>query len=79
MPAPQENSNTLTNPALHLEDDIMSESGSIISGASSSYLPLRIQKLVIHLACLEEEMVHTNLSEEEIIKVQTPMLCTPRA
>jgi len=33
-------------------------------------LPPRIQKLVARLASLEEEMVRTDLSEEEIIKVQ---------
>ena len=70
MSTSQENPTILTNSDRPIEDDLMSESGSTLSLASSSHLPPRIQKLVARLASLEEEMVRTDLAEEDIIKIQ---------
>ena len=66
----QQNLTMPTTSNFHPEDDMMSESGSTVSLSSSSHLPSRIQKLVARLASLEEEMVRTDLSKEEIIKTQ---------
>ena len=65
----QQNLTMPTTSDFHLEDDMMSKSSSTVSLSSSSHLPLRIQKLVAKLASLEEEMVCTNLAEEDIVKV----------
>ena len=66
----QEISTVSANTNLHPQDDMMSESGSVVSVTSSSCLPPRIQKLVARLASLEEEMVRTDLVEEDMIKIQ---------
>ena len=66
----QQNLTMPTTSDFHPEDNIISESGSTVSLSSSSCLPLGIQKLVARLASLEEEMVRTDLAEEDIIKVQ---------
>ena len=50
---------------------MMCETGSIVSATSSSRLPLRIEKLTTKLTSLEEEMVRTDLPEEEILKSQS--------
>ena len=63
----QQNLTMPTTSDFHPKDDMMSESSSTVSLSSSSYLLPRIQKLVARLASLEEEIVHTNLSEEEIL------------
>ncbi|KAG2214870.1 hypothetical protein INT45_003021, partial [Circinella minor] len=66
----QENLISSTNADHHLEDDMISESGSTLSAASSSRLPPRVAKLVAQLVSLEEEMVRTDLSQEQLVKVQ---------
>ncbi|KAG2213578.1 hypothetical protein INT45_003441, partial [Circinella minor] len=66
----QENLILSANAVHHLEDDMMSESGSHVSVASSPRVPPRIAKLVAQLASLEEEMIRTDLPIEEIVKIQ---------
>ncbi|KAG2225124.1 hypothetical protein INT45_011807, partial [Circinella minor] len=57
-------------PKNHLDDDMMSESGSAVSVTSSSRMSPRIAKLIAKIAFLEEEMVRDDLSEEDLVKVQ---------
>ncbi|KAG2214144.1 hypothetical protein INT45_003531 [Circinella minor] len=70
MSAQQEKLTLSTNADYHLEDDMMSESGSTVSAASSSRLPPRVAKLVAKLASLEEDMTRDDLSNEELVKIQ---------
>ncbi|KAG2222746.1 hypothetical protein INT45_013110 [Circinella minor] len=70
MSAQQEKPTLSTNADYHLEDDMMSESGSTVSAASSSRLPPRVAKLVAKLASLEEDMTRDDLSNEELVKIQ---------
>ncbi|KAG2215661.1 hypothetical protein INT45_002764, partial [Circinella minor] len=65
-----ENLISSTNADHHLEDDMISESGSQVSAVSSSRMPPRIEKLVAKLAFLEEEMVRDDLSEQDLTKIQ---------
>ncbi|KAG2215670.1 hypothetical protein INT45_009686, partial [Circinella minor] len=57
-------------PKNHLDDDMMSESGSAVSVTSSSRMSPRIAKLIAKIVFLEEEMVRDDLSEEDLVKVQ---------
>ncbi|KAG2219418.1 hypothetical protein INT45_010609 [Circinella minor] len=66
----QENLTSSTNADHHLDDDMISESGSQVSAVSSSRMPPRIEKLVAKLAFLEEEMVRDDLSEQDLTKIQ---------
>ncbi|KAG2216123.1 hypothetical protein INT45_001971 [Circinella minor] len=70
MSSHQEKLTLLDNADHHLEDDVMSETGSHVSATSSSCMPPRIAKLVAKLAFLEEEMVRDDLSEQELVKIQ---------
>ncbi|KAG2217213.1 hypothetical protein INT45_013958 [Circinella minor] len=70
MSSHQEKLTLLDNADHHLEDDVMSETGSHVSATSSSRMPPRIAKLVAKLAFLEEEMVRDDLSEQELVKIQ---------
>ena len=66
----KEKSAAPTTSDCHPEDDMMSETSSIISATSSSQLPLRIEKLTVKPASPEEEIGHTDLPKEEFLKSQ---------
>ncbi|KAG2214160.1 hypothetical protein INT45_001105 [Circinella minor] len=68
----QENSAapTVSDVAVHVEDDMMSETGSIAYTSVSSQVPPCIAKLIAKLSFLEEEMVRSNLSEEQMVQIQ---------
>ncbi|KAG2213212.1 hypothetical protein INT45_001555 [Circinella minor] len=71
MSQQQENLIPSANADHHFEDDMLSESGSHVSAPSSSRMPPRIAKLVAKLAFLEEEMIRDDLSEQDLIKIQS--------
>ncbi|KAG2212420.1 hypothetical protein INT45_011169, partial [Circinella minor] len=68
----QENSAapTVSDAAVHIEDDMISETGSVASTSVSSQVPPRIAKLIGKLSFLEEEMVRSDLSEEQMVQIQ---------
>ncbi|KAG2216225.1 hypothetical protein INT45_006931 [Circinella minor] len=61
---------TVSDVAVHIEDDMISETGSVASTSVSSQVPPRIAKLIAKLSFLEEEMVRSDLSEEQIVQIQ---------
>ncbi|KAG2218930.1 hypothetical protein INT45_008167 [Circinella minor] len=71
MSIQQKISTTSANIDHVIEGDNMSESGSLGSTTSSSRVPPRIAKLIAKLSFLEEEMVRPDLSQEQLVQIQS--------